>query len=74
MLGAYLTAAIRILPVLHSLHVANKVYYEWIAFAEDNFFDVLDIPLLEGDKATTLIGTRSVLVSKEMALKYFGSQ
>jgi putative ABC transport system permease protein len=67
-------AAIRILPALHSLHVENKVYYEWITFAEDNFFDVLDIPLLEGDKATALTGTRSVLVSEEMALKYFGSQ
>ena len=67
-------SSIRVLPALHSLHVANKVYYEWITFAEDDFFGVLDIPLLEGDKATALTGTTSVLVSEEMALKYFGEQ
>ena len=67
-------AATRVLLAMHSFHVADKVNYEWVAFAEDDFFDVLDIPLTEGHKATALTGVTSILVSEEMALKYFGSQ
>lgn len=59
---------------LHSLHIADKVHYEWIAFADANFFDVLDIPLTRGDKATALEGVTSVLLSEQMALKYFGGE
>jgi putative ABC transport system permease protein len=59
---------------IHSLHIDDKVHYEWIAFADTSFFDVLDIPLIEGDRATALEGVSSVLLSEDMALKYFGKQ
>ena len=62
----------RVATNIHSLHVANEVHYEWIAFADSEFFDVLDIPLIEGNKATALADTSSVLLSEDMALKYFG--
>jgi len=58
---------------IHSLHRPDQVYYEDMAFAEPNFFDVLDIPLIEGDKATALAGVSSAIVSEAIALKYFGS-
>ena len=67
-------AATRISWNIHSLHMANKVYYENVMFADENFFEVLDLPLLEGDKATALAGVSSVLLSEEMAFKYFGEQ
>jgi len=67
-------AATRVFLALHSLHMADKVHYEWVVFVDENFFDVLDIPLLEGDKSTVLTGLTSVLLSEEMALKYFGNQ
>jgi len=67
-------AATRILLALHSLHMADKVHYEWMAFVDKNFFDVLDIPLLEGDKSTAIADLSSVLLSEKMALKYFGKQ
>jgi len=59
---------------IHSLHRPDQVHYEDMAFAEQNFFEVLDIPLLEGDKATALAGVSSVIVSEAMALKYFGNE
>ena len=58
----------------HSLHHDGQVHYEFMIFAEENFFDVLDIPLLEGDRETALSGVTSALLSQEKALKYFGSQ
>lgn len=58
----------------HSLHMSNAIYYEWVTFVDQNFFEVLDIPLLKGDKQTALSGLNSVLVSEQMAVKYFGDQ
>ena len=58
---------------IHSLHRADQVHYEDMVFAEPNFFEVLDIPLIEGDKATALAGVSSVIISEERALKYFGT-
>jgi putative ABC transport system permease protein len=58
----------------HSLHRPDQVHYEVMAFAEQNFFEVLDIPLLEGDKATALAGVSSVILSEAMVLKYFGNE
>jgi putative ABC transport system permease protein len=58
----------------HSLHRDDQVHYEFMIFAEENFFDVLDIPLIEGDRETALSGVTSVLLSQEKALKYFGGQ
>ena len=69
-----IAAATRLGVEIHSLHIADKVHYETVAFAEENFFEVLDIPLLEGDKSTALKGTSSVLLSEQMTLKYFGRQ
>lgn len=69
-----IAAATRLQTNIHSLHVAERVHYEDVAFVEENFFEVLDIPLLEGEKSTALAGTNSVLLSEEMAIKYFGRQ
>jgi putative ABC transport system permease protein len=59
---------------LHSLHLENKVHYEWMLFAEEDFFEVLDLPLVEGNKTTALSGGNSALLSEEKAFKYFGDR
>jgi len=40
--------------------------------ASEDFFNVFSYPLLSGDKNTVLKETNSVLVSKELALNFFG--
>ncbi len=41
-------------------------------FVEPNFFDFFSIPLIKGDPKTVFATQNSILVTREMALKYFG--
>ncbi|MGB8194454.1 MAG: ABC transporter permease [Chitinophagaceae bacterium] len=43
-----------------------------IFFAEPQFFEVFDFPLLAGDKKTALTETNTALLTQETAEKYFG--
>jgi len=42
-------------------------------YADDNFFTVLNYPLKEGDAATALVNPYSIVITAEMAEKYFGN-
>ncbi|HWK07662.1 MAG TPA: ABC transporter permease [Puia sp.] len=44
------------------------------AFADSNFLQVFTIPLLQGDTRTALLQPNSVVISRAMAQKYFGSE
>jgi putative ABC transport system permease protein len=44
------------------------------AFVDSNFFRVFTIPLVEGDASTALILPNSVVITKAVARKYFGSE
>ena len=50
----------------------DNVFFDRIYLVDPTFFDVFDIPLLEGDRATALNDTSSVILSQTMAKKYFG--
>jgi putative ABC transport system permease protein len=53
---------------------ANKFNEEkGIAFAEPEFLEIFNFPLLEGDKATVLTQPNSAIITMEVAKKYFGS-
>ncbi len=43
-------------------------------FTESSVFEVFDFPLKEGDPKTALSNNHSIVLSREMALKYFGSE
>jgi len=43
-----------------------------VAFAEPGFFDILDFPLLKGDKEKALTEPNTALVTERIARKYFG--
>jgi putative ABC transport system permease protein len=47
----------------------NGFYY-----VDPNFFDVFSLPLLEGDPATALRDPYTVVITREMARKYFGDE
>lgn len=44
-----------------------------VAFAEPEFFDILDFPLLHGDKNQVLKNPNSAIITEKIAKKYFGT-
>jgi putative ABC transport system permease protein len=52
----------------------DKSFYErGFAFADHSLLEMFTLPLLRGDANTALSETNSVLISEDMAKKYFGS-
>lgn len=51
----------------------NKNFKEGIIYADSTIFEVFSFPLLEGDPRHALKGPKSVVISEEIAHKYFGS-
>ncbi|MCW3463048.1 ABC transporter permease [Chitinophaga nivalis] len=45
-----------------------------LAYVDPNFFQVFTLPFLQGDPATALKTPGSVVISRQMALKYFGHE
>lgn len=52
----------------------RKFYEDHILMADANFFDFFSYPLLIGDSKTVLDKPNSVVLSREMAKKYFGDE
>ena len=51
----------------------NVVFTENPLFVDDNFLSVFTFPLLEGSRRTALQDPHSIIVSKDIAKKYFGT-
>ncbi len=47
---------------------------EGLAYAEPEFFDILDFPLIQGDKNTVLTEPNTAVLTERIAKKYFGSK
>ncbi len=52
----------------------DKAFDEVLGMADESIFDVFTFPLLRGDPATALAEPLSVILTEEMAQKYFGDQ
>jgi len=52
----------------------NNVITEQCMFVDDNFFNVFTFKLLEGNKRVALRDPHSVVLSKNTAIKYFGTE
>jgi putative ABC transport system permease protein len=53
---------------------ADKTFREdAFAFVDSNFFHVFTLPLLIGDPKTALIQPNSIVITKALARKYFGT-
>ncbi len=51
----------------------DKTFQETgLLFADANFFEVFTVPLLNGNSQTALLEPNSIVISKEVADKYFG--
>jgi ABC-type antimicrobial peptide transport system permease subunit len=51
----------------------NDVFTENPLFVDDNFFSVFSFPLLAGDKRNALKDLHAVVLSEDLARKYFGT-
>ncbi len=57
------------------LRYGDKIFNETNVFwADENFFDVFTVKTLEGNPHTALEGPYSVMLTEEMAKKYFGNE
>ncbi len=51
---------------------ANETFYEDVSWVDENFFSVFSFPLKEGNPKTVLSDIHSVVITDEVAQKYFG--
>jgi putative ABC transport system permease protein len=51
----------------------NETIYENASFVDENFFSIFTFPLIEGNAKTVLSDIRSIVLTEEMAKKYFGN-
>jgi putative ABC transport system permease protein len=57
---------------VHRITYGDKTFREDnLAFADSNFFRLFTLPLLEGDPKTALIQPNTIVISREIAKKYF---
>ncbi len=65
----------RIAPASDFIKYDDKQFKEdHLAFADSNFLQIFSIPLIEGNDADALVQPNSVVITKAMAKKYFGSK
>jgi putative ABC transport system permease protein len=67
-------AVVRLLAERVTLGRGETTYPEEIYWADPTLFDVLGLPVLEGDAATALRQPDSIVLTREAARKYFGRE
>ena len=69
-------SAVRIFPMGNRcVQYENKLFYEdRFAFADSNFFDLFNFKFILGNSTNALRKPGSVVITKSMALKYFGTE
>ncbi len=63
----------RLIYGARSINKNNEYFSENVAFVDNNFFNIFDIPVLAGDLTTALTEPSAVILSHAMAIKYFGT-
>lgn len=55
--------------------LGNTIYYERkVIWAEPDLFEMFSIPLVSGDPGTALVEPYSMVISEDLAFKYFGAE
>ena len=52
----------------------RRFYEEGVSFVDPGILDMFTFPLIAGDKSTALKDPNSVVITEEMAMKYFGKE
>jgi len=53
---------------------SDKRFEQSLTYADSNFFDVFSFPIIEGDPKTALDDMNNVIISNEIAKKFFGNE
>ncbi len=64
--------AVRVSEVNFIVRKGEETFEEKVSFADPDFFEVFSFPLMIGDPEQVLEDTHSMVLSEEMANKYFG--
>jgi putative ABC transport system permease protein len=65
-------AMTRLMPETMAVTVGDRQFSETVDVVDPQFFQVIKLPLVEGDPASVLIQPESVVLSQSAARKYFG--
>ena len=64
----------RVVPLSATIDVAGKKFDEkYILYADANFLQFFDYPLLQGNKAAVLTSPNGVVITEATAIKFFGT-
>ncbi len=64
---------VRFDPRFADIRTGSDIQSQFISIVDTNFFSVFNFPLLSGHAATALMQANSVVITEDMAKKYFGS-
>jgi len=68
-----IAAYVRTNPNYLTLRKGKETFQQWVTWVDDNFFTVFSFPLLSGSAEKVLTDPYSVVITDEMAKKYFGT-
>jgi putative ABC transport system permease protein len=66
-------ATTHLLPEPMTVTVGNRQFLDTIAVVDPNFFQVIKLPLVEGDPVSVFAQPESIVLSQSVARKYFGA-
>jgi putative ABC transport system permease protein len=69
-----ITDFVRVQSANFTVKRGNEVFDQEALYADDNFFSIFSFPLIQGNPRTALKDIHSVVLSEEIAEKYFGKQ
>jgi putative ABC transport system permease protein len=64
---------VRFEPAFVDIKTGSDIQSQSISFVDANFFSVFTFPLISGDPKTVLTQPNSVVITEDMAKKYFGN-
>ncbi|GAB2638656.1 ABC transporter permease [Emticicia sediminis] len=65
-------ACVRVKERDYIVKKGNETFYEMASWVDDNFFSVFSFPLIEGNPQTVFSNIHSIVLTEEIAEKYFG--
>ncbi len=65
---------LRLQSAMCDVKKGKDIFEQEALWSDDNFFSVFSFPLLYGDEKTAFREPQSVVISEELALKYFGKK
>jgi len=69
---AQVKESIHVFPESLTVNVGDRQFRETVTFVDPNFFQVIKLPLAEGDPARVLAQPESIVLSQTAARKFFG--